>query len=86
MANKPTVTLTFAGDSSKLEKAFEGVGASATEMTSKMKSASDDARTAGAGIEEMTDKADVSRVQGYRASPTRFQAFREHLRASRTHP
>lgn len=58
MANKPTVTLTFAGDSSKLSKAFDDVGASAEKMSRRVQESSDSASSAGDGIDALTEKAD----------------------------
>lgn len=55
-----TVQLVFAGDSAKLEKAFDNVGASAKSMTSKLDKSSADVSRFGGAVGGMNDKVDAS--------------------------
>lgn len=66
MAN--TVTLTFAGDSSKLESAFDRVGASSREMESDVRHAAD-------GFDRVGEAADTvdTRAMGFRDTITGLQ-------------
>lgn len=65
MASKPTVTLTLAGDESKLTDAFDKVGASSKQMADKVDDASKDMRHSaddgfkrvGEGFDELDTKA-----------------------------
>lgn len=73
---KPQVTLTFAGDSEKLEKAFQSVGASAKEMSTDVGRASGDiARDTGAGFDRAGEAADTvdTRMMGLRDGMTGVQ-------------
>jgi hypothetical protein len=65
MAGKNTVTLTFAGDTAKLESSFDKVGASAKEMDTKV-------RTSGEGFDTFGEKIgdQERRWQGLRSSIT----------------
>lgn len=71
----PTVTLTFAGDESKLDKAFKNVGSSAEQMSKKVESASDGFRKVGKSSDEYIDKADRAeqRTIGFRDTITGLQ-------------
>lgn len=64
----PTVTLTFAGDSAKLEKAFDAVGDSAKGMSSEVKSS-------GASFDKATEGFDTvdTRAMGFRDTMTGVQ-------------
>lgn len=75
MANKPTVTLTFAGDNQKLSKAMAEVGSSAEQMGKKVRDTADDAKTAGAGFDALTEGADTvdTRAMGFRDTITGLQ-------------
>lgn len=75
MSNNPTVTLTFAGDSSKLSKAFEDVGSSAKNMSTDLKKSADDATSAGKGMENLVESADTvdTRAMGFRDTITGLQ-------------
>ena len=66
--SKPQVTLTLAGDSSQLEKAFESVGASAKKMT-------DDVGTASSSFDHAGEKFDglESKAMGFRDTITGVQ-------------
>jgi len=56
----PTVKLTFAGDSSSLDKAFSNVGTSSGRMADDVGTASDRMRGAGGGLDDLTGKVDKS--------------------------
>lgn len=58
MAAGPTVTLTFAGDSSKLSSAFNDVGSAADGMASDVGKASDKVRSSGSGFDAAGEAAD----------------------------
>jgi phage-related protein len=75
MSNKPTVTLTFAGDSEKLSKAFKDVGASADQMGKKVSDTSDSFTKVGRSTDDFVDKADKSeqRAMGFRDTITGLQ-------------
>lgn len=73
MASKNQVTLTFAGDTDKLEKAFDRVGGAAKEMSSDVGGASrsiGDVGQAGAGFDSVGERADVAeqRILGVKDS------------------
>lgn len=75
MASKNQVTLTFAGDSSDLEKAFGRVGESAQEMSSEVDSASTKIRGAGEGFDVARESADEldTKAMGFRDTMTGVQ-------------
>jgi len=59
MASKPTVTLTFDGDETKLTDAFERVGAASKQMSSEVGAASKSGvDSVGASTDVMVEKAD----------------------------
>jgi hypothetical protein len=58
MASKPTVTLTLAGDESKLTEAFDKVGAASKEMSDKVDSSSQEMRTTGDRFDSVGEAAD----------------------------
>lgn len=64
----PTVTLEFAGDSAKLEKAFDGVGQSAQDMGEQVKASSKSFDTAA----DAADNLDT-RAMGFRDTMTGVQ-------------
>lgn len=75
MAGGPTVTLTFAGDATKLNKAFDGVGSSAKKMSDNVGSSSRDIREhIGGGFDAVGDKADDAegKFQGFADTITGF--------------
>lgn len=69
---KNEVTLTFAGDSDKLEKAFDDVGASAKGMSDKVDSAGKDVESSFDRAGEATDTLDT-RAMGFRDTITGVQ-------------
>lgn len=72
---KNQVTLTFAGDSSDLEKAFGRVGESAQEMSGEVDSASTKVRGAGEGFDRAGEAADAldTKAMGFRDTMTGVQ-------------
>jgi phage-related protein len=60
MASKPTVTLTLAGDESKLTQAFDRVGQSSESMADKVDSSSSKMADAGSGLDSLGEKTDSS--------------------------
>lgn len=72
MASKNHVTLTLAGDSDKLEKAFGRVGAAADDMEGKVDKASKDMGSSFDGAAEATDTLDT-RAMGFRDTVTGVQ-------------
>lgn len=60
MAGKNEVVLTFAGDSTKLEQTFEGVGAAASSMDDSVARSSRAADEHGNALNRLGDKADNS--------------------------
>lgn len=62
----PTVKLTFAGDSTNLDRAFGNVGDSSQRMADDVGDASDRARDSGSGLSDLGDRADgtETRMQG----------------------
>lgn len=58
MAGKNEVTLTFAGDTARLESAFDKVGTGAKTMSDKVSSASRSFDDTGAGMTRLGEKAD----------------------------
>lgn len=64
MAGKNQVTLTFAGDSTKLEKTFDSVGASARKMDTEVGAAS---RNVGGSLDTVGESADGAegKAQGF---------------------
>lgn len=72
MTSKPTVELTISGDSSKLSKAFGEVGDAANQMSTKVKSASDDMQSTGKRFDELAEKSDTvdTRAMGFRDTVT----------------
>lgn len=58
MGSKPTVTLTLAGDESKLTDAFDKVGAASKSMADKVDDSSKDMRSAGDRFDTLTESAD----------------------------
>lgn len=69
---KNEVTLTFAGDSDKLEKAFDKVGASAKTMGDDVGRASKDVRDTGASFDRVGEAADNvdTKAMGFRDTMT----------------
>jgi phage-related protein len=67
MAGKPQVTLTFAGDSSKLTKAFDDVGSSARTMDTDVGNASKKISDSSSGFDRAGDAADGAegKAQGF---------------------
>lgn len=67
MSAGPTVTLTFAGDASKLNQAFDGVGNSAAGMSSKVSSSSSSLDNGTSALNRFGDAADggESKAQGF---------------------
>lgn len=83
MAGKPTVTLTLAGDESKLSQAFDAVGESSEKMADKVKSSSREMQDTGSSLDalgESTDSAE-GKFQGFADTLTGTQdimtGFRE---------
>jgi hypothetical protein len=64
--SKPTVTLTLAGDESKLTESFDKVGAASKRMETKVGGASDKMKESGSALENLTERADngETRFQG----------------------
>lgn len=54
----PTIRLTFAGDTSDLDRAMSNVGGSSRRMADEVGDASDRARSAGGALDDLGDKAD----------------------------
>lgn len=75
MASKNQVTLTFAGDSSDLEKAFDKVGQSSKQMGSDVDKASVKVRDSGAGFDKAGEAADNldTKAMGFRDTMTGVQ-------------
>lgn len=71
MASKPTVTLTLAGDESKLTDSFDKVGAASQSMASKVDDASRDVRSAGDRFDTLAESTDTAE--------TRFTGFSDTL-------
>lgn len=71
----PTVTLTFAGDASKLDKAMKDVGSSADQMSKKVSDTSKSFHDVGRSTDEYVDKADKAeqRSMGFRDTITGLQ-------------
>ena len=67
MAGKPQVTLTFAGDSSKLEQTFDKVGASARQMEGDVGAASKSVGDSAGGFDRAGEAADGAegKAQGF---------------------
>ena len=67
MSAKPTVTLTLAGDSAKLEQAMSRVGSAAGTMSNKVGSASNEMQNAGRSAESLAEKSDTvdTRAMGF---------------------
>lgn len=67
MAGKPQVTLTFAGDSTKLESAFDKVGASAKKMDSEVGTASRSVGQSAGSFDKAGEAADGAegKAQGF---------------------
>lgn len=74
MAGKNTVTLTFAGDSTSLEKTFDRVGSGAKDMGDKVE-------RSGRGFDRVGDSADTAdtRAMGFRDTITGFQDLNRGL-------
>lgn len=68
----PTVTLTFAGDSSQLQKSFDRVGDSAQSMSGEVGKASNQVREYGRGFDRAADASDAAdtRAMGFRDTIT----------------
>jgi len=71
MASNPAVTLTLAGDESKLTDAFDKVGASSKKMADDVDSASADMRDAGSGFDSLAESTDTAE--------TRFTGFSDTI-------
>lgn len=71
----PTVNLTFAGDSEKLEKAFDSVGASAKSMSDDVGRASSSVSDSGKGFDRAGEAADDldTKAMGFRDTMTGVQ-------------
>ncbi|PRX46744.1 hypothetical protein B0I33_107322 [Prauserella shujinwangii] len=71
----PTVTLTFAGDTANLEKAFNKVGESADSMGKDVGKASDSVKRAGSSTDRFIDSADNAdtKAMGFRDTITGLQ-------------
>jgi uncharacterized protein YoxC len=69
---KPSVTLTFAGDSDKLTKAMGEVGKASEDMGRRVASTSDDMHKAGRSADDLAEKTDTldTRAMGYRDTIT----------------
>src|SRR5262245_7321874 len=74
MPGKNTVTLTFAGDSSSLEKSFDRVGESSRQMAEKVddagKKTGESFDKLGGGLDETYDKFDALEAVGRGTSDT----------------
>lgn len=72
---KPQVTLTFAGDESKLVKSFDNVGQSSKEMSDDIGKASMEVRNSGKSFDNLSDSADNvdTRAMGFRDTITGLQ-------------
>lgn len=75
MASKPTVTLTLAGDSEKLTKAFDQVGADAKQMEREISTASKGVVSAGQEAGKGFDTA----IEGFDTADTRAMGFRDTI-------
>lgn len=75
VAGKPTVTLTLAGDESKLTSAFDSVGAASKRMTDQVNSASSNMRDAGSGFDRLAESTDTAE--------TRFTGFYDTIGGTR---
>lgn len=60
MSAKPTVTLTFAGDETKLTESMARVGGSTEKLGSSVGSASDKMKESGGHLENLTEKSDTA--------------------------
>jgi len=58
MGSKPQVTLTLAGDETKLTEAFDKVGTASKQMADKVDSSSKGLTDAGSGFDSLTESAD----------------------------
>lgn len=56
--SKPTVTLTFAGDESKLTDSFDKVGKSSTKMEEDVTKSSEKLSSGGGTLDKLTERAD----------------------------
>lgn len=67
MSAGPTVTLTFAGDADKLNKAFDNVGGAAEKMGGRVRSSSNDIGSGSSALGKFGDAADAgeSKFQGF---------------------
>lgn len=63
MASKPTVTLTLAGDESKLTESFAKVGQASQKMGDDVGRASGKMREAGGGAEALAEKTDAAETK-----------------------
>lgn len=72
MANKPSVTLTLAGDERKLTDAFDRVGQASKSMSDTVDSSSKDMVDSGKRFEELAEKSDTvdTRAMGFRDTIT----------------
>ena len=75
MSSKPTVTLTFAGDSAKLEQAMSRVGESSRQMGDQVGHASRSMQDSGKRADELAEKTDTldTRSMGFRDTITGLQ-------------
>lgn len=75
MAGKPQVTLTFAGDASKLEKTFQQVGSSAQDMVRDVDKSSKKIVDSGKSLDKFGEAADTAdtRAMGFRDTMTGVQ-------------
>jgi len=71
MAGKPTVTLTLAGDESKLTDAFDQVGRASTDMADKVDKSSKSMEDTGKGMDSLGESTD--------AAEGKFQGFADTL-------
>lgn len=71
MASKPTVTMTLAGDESKLSQAFDAVGASSEKMADKVKASSREVEQTGDAFDSLGEATD--------SSESKFQGFADTL-------
>jgi len=71
MASKPTVTLTLAGDESKLTDSFDKVGAASKSMADKVDDSSREVRSAGDRFDSLAESTDTAE--------TRFTGFSDTL-------
>jgi phage-related protein len=76
MAGKNQVTLTFAGDSAQLEKAFDNVGSAAKDMGNQVESATSSFDRVGSGLDTLDDKAGAAEA-GFRGTMDVMSGFGE---------